>query len=269
MKKTPNNIKFDFGENWLQFSEHSLTKEKVEQAKCDFKRLTKDIKLDTISFIDVGFGQGLSLLIAKQLGCKVLGCEINSRCIISLNKTLRYFPSISKKEIPVVLGSILDIRTLIKLRKKSDRGFDVVHSWGVLHHTGNMKQAIGNVSSLVKQNGYLIIAIYNKHWTSPIWKFIKRIYCISPFGLKKVFVYILYPIILLAKIVVVKKNPFKKNRGMDFYYDTVDWIGGYPYEYASIDEICSFVISQGFKPVSIISSQTPTGCNEYIFKKDN
>ncbi|MEK7581225.1 MAG: class I SAM-dependent methyltransferase [Patescibacteria group bacterium] len=265
MKKSID-TQFDFGENWLQFSEHALTKEKVVQAKNDFKRLTRGIRLNDVSFLDIGFGQGLSLLIARLSGSRVLGCEINSKCIASLNETLKFFPTISKKEVPVVLGSILDKRVLVKLRKKSVVGYDVVHSWGVLHHTGDMRQAIENISSLVKENGYLILAIYNKHWSSPTWEFIKKLHSESPNFVKKMLLYALYPIILLAKVTALRRNPFKKGRGMDFYYDVVDWVGGYPYEYASIDEVRSFVTSLGFKSIRVIPARTPTGCNEYIFK---
>lgn len=269
MKQITNKTQFDFGENWVQFTERALTREKVKQAKNDFIRLTSGINLDNIYFLDVGFGQGLSLLIAKQLGCKVLGCEINPKCIISLNKTMMHFPSIKTKEIPIVLGSILEKRILTKLKKRSEQGYGIVHSWGVLHHTGNMKLAIENVSSLVQKNGYLILAIYNKHWSSPMWKIIKKIYGGSPFVIKKTIIYLLYPFILVAKIIVLRKNPFEKNRGMDFYYDTIDWIGGYPYEYASVEEISNLVNTFGFKLIRIIHTQVPTGCNQYVFQKGN
>jgi hypothetical protein len=33
---------------------------------------------------------------------------------------------------------------------------------------------------------------------------------------------------------------------MDFYYDVVDWVCGYPYEHATLDEVASFLEKKGF-----------------------
>ena len=85
--------------------------------------------------------------------------------------------------------------------------------------------------------------------------------------LQKVYVYIFLGIIFVAKFLVTGKNPLKKKRGMDFYYDVVDWIGGYPYEYATKKEIVGFLEKHNFAVVRAIEAQVPTGCNEFVFKK--
>jgi hypothetical protein len=145
--------------------------------------------------------------------------------------------------------------------------FSIVHSWGVLHHTGDMTTAIRNAALLVEENGYLVLAIYNRHWTSPLWRFIKRLYCSSPQWIRFVTLCLFYPLIVLAKLLVTGKNPFNKNRGMSFYYDVIDWLGGYPYEYASREEIERSVGMLGFSLVKHMPASVPTGCNEYVFKK--
>ena len=61
--------------------------------------------------------------------------------------------------------------------------------------------------------------------------------------------------------------PFTINRGMSFYYDIIDWLGGYPYEYASEKEIKDFAKRKGFKLIKFIKAPVPTGCNEFVFKK--
>ena len=78
---------------------------------------------------------------------------------------------------------------------------------------------------------------------------------------------VLSPIIYGAKFIVTGKNPKKQSRGMDFYYDVIDWVGGYPYEYAAIREMDSFISRMGFKKVKSIPAQVPTGCNEFIFER--
>ena len=74
-----------------------------------------------------------------------------------------------------------------------------------------------------------------------------------------------YPVIWLAKLIVTGKNPLNQERGMDFFYDIIDWLGGYPYEYASRKEIQTFLNQLGFKNIRTIPAQVPTGCNEFIF----
>ena len=78
---------------------------------------------------------------------------------------------------------------------------------------------------------------------------------------------VLTPVIFLAKLLVTRQNPFEKERGMDFWFDVIDWIGGYPYEYAEPADIQSFVQSLGFQELRFKAAQVPTGCNEFVFSK--
>ncbi|MHA2013509.1 MAG: class I SAM-dependent methyltransferase [Candidatus Helarchaeota archaeon] len=261
-------MQFDFGDNWLQFSQRALTSEKIEQAQKYFEKLFNNIGLKEKSFVEIGFGQGLSLLIAKQKGAVVVGCDINPKCQEALEKTRVYFSQIKPASIPLIIGSILEQDTINQLLEYSEnQGFDIVHSWGVLHHTGNMEKAIHNAASLVKSGGVLVLAIYNRHWTSSIWRLIKWLYCKLPFLLQKGMVYLFYPLIWIAKYLVTKENPAKMIRGMDFFYNVVDWVGGYPYEYASKEEMVALMESLGFNLINFFPATVPTGCNEFIFLK--
>lgn len=112
-----------------------------------------------------------------------------------------------------------------------------------------------------------MLSIYNSHWTSPIWRLIKWTYNKSPALLQKCFIAILYPIIFVAKFLVTRENPLKKERGMDFYHDVIDWIGGYPYEYACANEIFKHLERHGFTQMRFFPAQVPTGCNEFVFRK--
>ena len=80
-------------------------------------------------------------------------------------------------------------------------------------------------------------------------------------------VYFFLGVIFIAKFLVTFKNPLAKERGMDFFYDVVDWVGGYPYEYASTGEIVSQVEELGFRTLKVVPAEVPTGCNEYLFLK--
>jgi SAM-dependent methyltransferase len=179
-------------------------------------------------------------------------------------------PELEAARISVAIGSILDEVTVERARAASPagEGYDVVHSWGVLHHTENMRRAVQNVACLVKPGGHLVLALYNRHWSSRPWLLIKLIYCKSPPIVQKLLVRALIPPIYVAKWLVTKEDPRKQVRGMDFFYNVVDWVGGYPFEYASKAEALALVQPLGFNCVKSVSSQVPTGCNEFIFKRD-
>lgn len=264
-------FQFNFGQNWLNYFHNAITPERIALTKSDFKKLMENISGDfkSKSFLDIGFGQGFSLLSAAVLGAKVVGKDINPICgeVIEHNKT--YFPETVGMNIPLVVGSILEPTIVEELRSSSPQGggYGVVHSWGVLHHTGNMKLAIANAASLVKSNGYFILAIYNRHWSNFPWLIIKWLYCNSPVFVQKFLVAIFYPIIYAAKWLVTRDDPKKQSRGMDFYYNVIDWVGGYPYEYASLDEMKNYVEPLGFKLIKEIPAEVPTGCNEFVFQR--
>ncbi|MEW6042135.1 MAG: class I SAM-dependent methyltransferase [Elusimicrobiota bacterium] len=256
-------MQFDFGQNWENFSKEKLTQESIKQAREHFKALIEGCNIKGKRFIDIGFGQGLSLIFAQEAGAEVTGIDINPKCNDVFKRNMALFKI---EKLPKTLtGSILDDIFIKRLKIKS---YDIVHSWGVLHHTGDMYRAIDNACSLVAPNGVLIIAIYNKHWTSPIWKLIKYFYNISPVLIKKMLIYFFYPIIFCAKFVATGKNPLRMTRGMDFFYNVVDWIGGYPYEYAFQKQITDNLKEKGFKRVKFVPARLPTGCNEYVFIKE-
>ncbi len=258
---------FDFGQNWLHFSRRALSAERVTQAREDFAALFRGIELRNRTFLDIGFGQGLALLTAASLGAEVVGCDINQTCAHLVEQNASFFHEVSDLDIPRIVGSILDEEVQERLRTWSPRGFDIVHSWGALHHTGNLTRAIEIAADLVAPDGHLVIAIYNRHWSSPFWRLVKRVYCQLPGVPKKLFVMSLIPVIWTAKLVVTRQNPARMERGMDFFYDAVDWVGGYPYEYASDTQMTEALGELGFDCVRMRPPRVPTGCNEMVFRK--
>ncbi len=262
-------MQFDFGRNWIGFAQRALTPERLARARDDFHRLFDGITLAGKTFLDIGFGQGISLLLAQKAGALVVGNDINTKCKDALSITASF--SKSSSDIPLVIGSILEPAMARKLAEAGGerRSFDIVHSWGVLHHTGNMKAAVGIASRLVAEDGFLVLAIYNRHWSNIPWLAIKWLYCISPAPIKVGLISVLFPVIAFAKFLVTRKNPFRQQRGMDFYYNVVDWVGGYPYEYAGKEEMIGLLKSRGFSCVKFVAAEVPTGCNEFVFKKDS
>lgn len=256
------NIAFNFGENWRAFSQNSLDVDKFNNAVTSLEHL---IGLDNIknrSFLDIGCGSGIFSIAASLLGAKkVIGLDISKESIsASLANKEKFAP---QNDISYLHVSIFDDEiTALGV-------FDIVYSWGVLHHTGDMDKAIERASQCVADGGLFVIAIYNKHWSSGIWKQIKWFYNIVPRWIQKMMVWIFYIVIALAKMIVTRRNPFaKKKRGMSFYHDVVDWVGGYPYEYATKDVIVDKMREKGFTLIKFVKAAVPTGCNEFVFSKN-
>src|SRR3990167_3623883 len=138
---------FKFGENWKRFAERALKDGTITQARLDFDWLCIGIQFSGKRFLDVGFGQGLSLCLAAEKGAECTGFDLDPVAREAFELTLRRFHLTTRPKI--VIGSILDSDLCANLA--SQGRFDIVHSWGVLHHTGNLRQALANVTSLVKE----------------------------------------------------------------------------------------------------------------------
>ncbi len=76
----------------------------------------------------------------------------------------------------VECGSALDQEFLGRLGQ-----YDIVYSWGVLHHTGDMWRALENVARAVAPGGVLFIAVYrDQGWISRYWLLVKRTTTLEP-----------------------------------------------------------------------------------------
>ncbi len=260
-------MRFDFGRNWEEFSRRALTPNHAAQARADFAALFDGVELAGRSFFDIGFGQGLSLLSAAALGARTVGCDVDPLCPRVLHRNAALFPEVAVDEVPLIVGSIMDEGTQARIRALAGSGFDVVHAWGVLHHTGDMWRAIRIAAGLVAPRGHLVIAIYNRHWTSPTWRRIKWLYCRLPGAAGRLMVAALYPVIWTAKLAVTRQNPHQQQRGMDFYHDVVDWVGGYPYEFSAPDPVRVRIEALGFELLRLRPPRVPTGRHECVARK--
>jgi 2-polyprenyl-6-hydroxyphenyl methylase/3-demethylubiquinone-9 3-methyltransferase len=182
----------------------------------------------------------------------------------------RYFPDDSWV---VELGSVLDRDYLSRLGQ-----FDVVYSWGVLHHTSRMWEALENVVTLVKPKGQLFIAIYNDQGSaSAMWLAVKKIYNILPSWLHLLVLIPSFIRLWLPTIIrdLVGGKPFRtwkfylKERGMSPWRDVVDWVGGFPFEVAKPEEIFDMYLAKGFRLEKLKTCAGGLGCNEFVFILNN
>jgi 2-polyprenyl-6-hydroxyphenyl methylase/3-demethylubiquinone-9 3-methyltransferase len=262
--------RFEFGKNWLRFLQ-VLNEDRIVEAEKSLRAMLEFESLSGRSFLDIGSGSGLFSLAAMRLGAaKVRSFDYDPQsvaCTLELKR--RYFPAAERWTIEE--GSVLDAAYLARLGR-----FDVVYAWGVLHHTGNMRQALENVVLLVAAGGKLFVAIYNDQGrASRGWKAVKTIYnqgwaC----RLLVSTVFIPYFIVRgLAGDFFRMRNPFsryreyKKSRGMSLVRDWFDWLGGYPFEFAKPEEIFEYYRTRGFTLVKLKTCGGTLGNNEFVFQK--
>ena len=255
--------RFEFGKNWRRFIS-TLSDERILTAERSTVEIMGTRNLEGKSFLDIGSGSGLFSLVARRLGASVCSFDfdpISVACTRELKS--RYFPN--DPGWTVQKGSVLEKDFLESLGS-----FDVVYSWGVLHHTGDMWTAIENAACRTKEKGIFFIAIYNDQgYKSVLWKNVKKIYCSGLLG-KTVVLGVFVPYFFFLELIhsaVSGKNRFsayKTKRGMSFIRDCFDWLGGFPFEVASVREVCDFLQARGFS-LKNVKATRGRGNNQFVF----
>ncbi|GAX92061.1 class I SAM-dependent methyltransferase [Effusibacillus lacus] len=270
-KEVTESKRFEFGENWGNFLQ-VLDNERILQAEQSLKNMLEIENLEGKRFLDIGSGSGLFSLAARRLGARVYSFDYDPNSVACTKELKRRYFSDDHNWI-VEEGDVLNKKYLSELGE-----FDIVYSWGVLHHTGDMWKALENICTNVADEGKLYIAIYNDQGRkSKYWKTIKELYNKSP-NFIKLWIVSLCLFRLWAPTIIrdlASGKPmyswrnYSKKRGMSPWYDVVDWVGGYPFEVAKPEEIFEFYKKSGFGLAKLVTCGGGLGCNEYVFiKKD-
>jgi 2-polyprenyl-3-methyl-5-hydroxy-6-metoxy-1,4-benzoquinol methylase len=261
--------RFTFGENWLDFL-RTVNESRIAESIAALKSMLGVTTLAGKRFVDIGSGSGLSSIAALRLGADVTSFDYDPSSVgCTLEMRERYAKGSDAWRI--MHGSALDPKFIASLGS-----YDVVYSWGVLHHTGHMWDAIHNVLPMVKTDGILFLALYNDQgvW-SQRWLRIKRFYCSGPVGKLAVSaVFVPWWTFRMALGDVVRGRApwhsiatYGKNRGMSIWHDWHDWLGGYPFEAAKPEGIILPIQMEGFTLINLKTQCGSVGCVEYVFRR--
>lgn len=263
--------RFEFGKNWQSFL-RSVDEPRIAAAEASLLSMLRCPDLAGRTFLDIGCGSGLFSLAARRQGAKVHSFDYDADSVACTREMRRRF-AVDDGHWTIEQGSVLDHEYMAALGR-----FDVAYSWGVLHHTGRMWDAVDAACDAVRPGGVLFIALYNDLGTrSQRWRRIKRLYNRLPRPLR--------PLLTAATIAPDEAKTLGRLtlsghplgylklwtahgvRGMNRWRDAVDWVGGYPYEVATPEAVFDFCRARGFTLKSLKCGGVGLGCNEFVFDR--
>ncbi len=261
------NDKFTFGVNWLDYVKYNISDTVIAEAgKYIDNWFNKPDAFKGKKVIDVGCGSGLSSLCFVNRGAsEVVSFDIDPNCVLATKNLSSMYYSNHPDKWKIMVGSVLDDSFI-----KSLGQYDIVHSWGVLHHTGNMWKAVENAMTLVKPKGLFMISLYSGVKTYATAQIVKENYN-NANKLGKID-YIANYVMNIRRtrneegLDPHNWNTLQSTRGMNKYNDIVDWLGGLPYEVTDTATITEFAKKRGFKLINCYDPPNKA-CHEWLFEK--
>lgn len=264
-KKTTEVMRFGFGANWKSYLAKHLSDERIALAKEQLLGFLGREDLVGMRVLDIGSGSGIHSLAAHLSGAReVVSFDYDPDSVEatrSLHQTLG-----APENWMVRQGSVLDADFMATLGT-----FDLVYSWGVLHHTGDVLAALGLAAERVASDGIFFIALYDSDWSveaPEFWYDIKQKYNRAGW-LKKRILEAWYVLCfemncnpLRIPVQIKKIINYKKSRGMDYYHDVKDWLGGWPMQYIRLYEVIPRMQQKG---LTLLRSKLGEANTEYLF----
>lgn len=265
---------FAFGRNWASYAQ-SVDEGQIKEAEIGLLRLLGGEPPRVRSFLDIGSGSGLHSLAALRLGANhVHAVDIDEDSVATTRALLSRFAQDRKWKVEH--ASVFD------LTPESLGEFDLVYSWGVLHHTGNLDRAVRCAAHLVRPGGLFLFALYRRIWADFFWRHEKRWYSrASPAAqtrARAVYTALFrVGLRITGRRFVDYKAGYCSNRGMEFQHDVHDWMGGWPYESVTPAEVEALMRALGFERVrSFVGTGRffgrytgifGSGCDEFVYRR--
>lgn len=259
--------RYEFGKNWTRFVQRNFDEQRVEVAQRHLLSLLGRDDLRGLDFLDIGCGSGIHSLAAFRSGAGRIHSFDYDPDSVGATTMVRKFAG-EPANWKVERGDVLNDDYIAGLGQ-----WNLVYSWGVLHHTGDVWRAIGNAQRTVAPGGLFYIALYSSDvQTDPdFWLRIKQKY--NKAGQLKrwqmewwyVWVYVMGRRMREAPTVIRRILSHRFQRGMSFFADIRDWLGGWPMEFVADQDVIDFLQDKhGFR---LVQSKTGEACSEFVFQR--
>lgn len=279
MAKHSNNLRdvnahFAFGKNWAAYAE-KIGHEEIAEAQRGLLRLLGESTLKDQRFLDIGSGSGLHALAALREGAsEVVAIDIDPDSVATTQAVLKRFAPDARWRV--------EVKSVFDLHPADGGKFDVVYSWGVLHHTGDLEGALRRAAAMVGPGGLFVFALYHRIWMDWFWRFEKRWYSKASPRAQAAARNIYIALFRLGLRLTGRRFSeyvanYRTKRGMDFFHDVHDWMGGWPYESISANEVETLMNELGF---AVVRTETRrgrllgrytglfgSGCDEYVYRR--
>jgi 2-polyprenyl-6-hydroxyphenyl methylase/3-demethylubiquinone-9 3-methyltransferase len=258
---------YEFGKNWKRYINRAFNEERVEIAKRHLLGTVGRDDLRGLDFLDIGCGSGIHSLAALRAEAgKIHSFDYDPDSVTATGMLrLRAGEPTNWK---IERGNVLDDAYIASLGT-----WNFVYSWGVLHHTGDVWRALANAQRTVAKGGLFYIALYSADMqTDPdYWLRIKQEYNkAGPLKRRQMECSYVWNDVMYCRIsnfsdLIKRIVEHRFTRGMSFFTDVRDWLGGWPMQFVLDQAVVDFLEKQhGF---ACMKMKTGEACTEFVFRR--
>ncbi len=139
--------------NQIDLKQFKLNSSLRYSAEPEVKKFTNFNLFKDLNVLEVGYGLGSDAVLIAKSAKKYTGIDLSEKSYDVTSRRLKLYGLDNAK---LIVGSCTSLEF-------KDNTFDFVYSWGVIHHSGNIKKSLEEIYRVLKNGGRSKIMVYNKN----------------------------------------------------------------------------------------------------------